>query len=181
MHEILVGLSIGFSVRIVFAAAEFAGELIGLQMGLNFAGFLNPSNNVQASAMAVFMGHMTALLFVVLNGHLMVLMAVVQSYKFVPLNSGILELIKNWRLHEMGALIFSSAFWMALPVMVLLLFVNLALGIMSRVAPQMNIYAVGFPVTLTAGLVGLLILFPFMDRAFFVLFELALENFGTAI
>lgn len=181
MHEILVGLSIGFSVRIVFAAAEFAGELIGLQMGLNFAGFFNPSSNVQSSAMAVFMGHMTALLFVVLNGHLMVLMAVVQSYKFVPLNSGMLELIQNWRLHEMGALIFSSAFWMALPVMVLLLLVNIALGIMSRVAPQMNIYAVGFPVTLTAGLVGLLILFPFMDRAFFALFELALENFGRSV
>ena len=177
MHEILVGLSIGFSVRIVFAAAEFAGELIGLQMGLNFAGFFNPSNNVQASAMAVFMSHMTALLFVVLNGHLMVLMAVVQSYKLIPLNSSMLEMIQNWRLHEMGALIFSSAFWMALPVMVLLLLVNIALGIMSRVAPQMNIYAVGFPVTLTAGLAGLLILFPFMDRAFFALFELALNNF----
>ena len=168
MHEILVGLSIGFSVRVVFAAAEFAGEIIGLQMGLNFAGFFNPSNNNQASAMAVFMGHMTALLFVVLNGHLMVLLAVVQSYKFI-------------RLHEMGALIFSSALWMALPVMVLLLLVNIALGFMSRVAPQMNIYAVGFPVTLTAGLAGLLILFPFMDRAFFSLFELALENFGRSI
>jgi len=181
MHEILVGLSIGFSVRVVFAAAEFAGEIIGLQMGLNFAGFFNPSNNNQASAMAVFMGHMTALFFVVLNGHLMVLLAVVQSYKFIPLNSGMLELIQNWRLHEMGALIFSSALWMALPVMVLLLLVNIALGFMSRVAPQMNIYAVGFPVTLTAGLAGLLILFPFMDRAFFSLFELALENFGRSI
>lgn len=180
MHEILVGLSIGFSVRIVFAVAEFAGEIIGLQMGLNFAGFFNPSNNMQASAMAVFMGHMTALLFVVLNGHLMVLMAVVKSYKFVPLNSSMLELIQNWRLHEMGALIFSSAFWMALPVMVLLLLVNIALGFMSRVAPQMNIYAVGFPVTLTAGLAGLLILFPFMDRAFFNLFELGLERFGAS-
>ena len=77
---------------------------------------------------------------------------------------------------EMGAHVFASAFWMALPLTVLLLLANLALGIMSRVAPQMNIYAIGFPVTLATGLGGLALILPLMDRSLLALLELALDK-----
>ena len=76
-QQVAVGLAIGFSVRLVFAAVELAGEIIGLQMGLNFASFFDPSSNAQISAVARFFGHMAMLLFVVINGHLLILMAVV--------------------------------------------------------------------------------------------------------
>ena len=176
VHEVLVGMSIGFAVRLVFAAAELAGELIGLQMGLNFAGFFDPASNTQGSALASFFGQITALLFIAVNGHLLVLTAVVRSYERIPLDGSVMDMLRQVRLYEMGAHVFASAFWMALPLTVLLLLANLALGIMSRVAPQMNIYAIGFPVTLATGLGGLAMLLPLMDRSLLALLELALDK-----
>ena len=176
VHEVLVGLSIGFAVRLVFAAAELAGELIGLQMGLNFAGFFDPASSTQGSALASFFGQLTALLFITINGHLLLLMAVVRSYERIPLGSGVVDMLRQARLHEMGAQVFASAFWMALPLTVLLLLANLALGIMSRIAPQMNIFAIGFPITLVTGLGGLALILPLMDRSLLALLEGALTR-----
>ena len=76
-QQVVVGVAIGLAVRIVFASVELAGEVIGLQMGLNYAGFFDPSTNSQSSAVGRFFGNTTMLLFVVLNGHLMLLQAVV--------------------------------------------------------------------------------------------------------
>ena len=80
MQQVVVGVAIGLAVRVVFAAIEVAGEVIGLQMGLNFAGFFDPSTNSQTSAVGRFFGNTTMLLFVVLNGHLMVLHTVIASF-----------------------------------------------------------------------------------------------------
>ncbi|MBL8365335.1 MAG: flagellar biosynthetic protein FliR, partial [Comamonas sp.] len=80
-QQVAVGLAIGFAMRLVFAAVELAGEVVGLQMGLNFASFFDPTSNAQVSAVARFYGYLAMLLFVVINGHLMVLMAVVESFQ----------------------------------------------------------------------------------------------------
>ncbi len=85
-QQVLIGLSIGFAVRLVFAAMELAGEVVGFQMGLNFAAFFDPSLNSQSSAVARFFGQMATLLFVVLNGHIMVLMAVTKSFEAFPVS-----------------------------------------------------------------------------------------------
>ncbi|HRO82169.1 MAG TPA: flagellar biosynthetic protein FliR, partial [Alicycliphilus denitrificans] len=147
LQQVGVGLAIGFAVRLVFVAVELAGEVIGLQMGLNFASFFDPASNAQVSAVARFFGNIAMLLFVVVNGHLMVLMAVVKSFESFPVDGHFLQAVAQMRLHELGASVFASGLWIALPMIALLLFVNLTLGVISRVAPQMNIYAVGFPVT----------------------------------
>jgi flagellar biosynthetic protein FliR len=104
-------------------------------------------------------------------------MAVVRSYERIPLGSGVVDMLRQARLHEMGAQVFASAFWMALPLTVLLLLANLALGIMSRIAPQMNIFAIGFPITLVTGLGGLALTLPLMDRSLLALLEGALSRF----
>ena len=78
VQQVGIGLTIGFVVRLVFAVFELAGEVVGFQMGLNFASFFDPSFNAQTSATARFYGYMASLLFIVLNGHLMVLMAVIR-------------------------------------------------------------------------------------------------------
>ena len=83
VQQVGIGLAIGFVVRLVFAAFELAGDVVGFQMGLNFAAFFDPSLNTQASATARFFGYMASLLFVVLNGHLMVLMAVDAQFRGV--------------------------------------------------------------------------------------------------
>jgi len=176
-QQVMVGLAIGFAVRLVFAAVELAGEIIGLQMGLNFASFFDPASNAQISAVARFFGHTSMLLFVVINGHLMVLMAVIESFEAFPADGNFLVALGQMRIYELGASLFASALWIALPMIALLLFVNLALGIISRVAPQMNIYAVGFPVTLTVGLLGIAATLPLLEQPILRLMQQAMDIF----
>ncbi|ODS64437.1 MAG: flagellar biosynthetic protein FliR [Acidovorax sp. SCN 65-108] len=178
-QQVAVGLAIGFSVRLVFAAVELAGEIIGLQMGLNFASFFDPSSNAQISAVARFFGHMAMLLFVVINGHLLILMAVVKSFDRFPVDGNFLHALGQMRLYELGSSLFASALWIALPMIALLLFVNLTLGIISRVAPQMNIYAVGFPVTLTVGMLGIVATLPLLEQPVLALMQQAVDLFAA--
>ena len=179
VQQVGIGLAMGFAVRLVFAAVELAGEIIGLQMGLNFASFFDPTSNAQVSAVARFFGNTSMLLFVVINGHLMVLMAVVKSFDSFPVGGNFLQAIGQMRLHELGASLFSSALWIALPMIALLLFVNLTLGIISRVAPQMNIYAVGFPVTLTVGMLGITATLPMLEQPMLALLQQSIDLFAA--
>jgi flagellar biosynthetic protein FliR len=176
-QQVVIGLTIGFAVRLVFAAVELAGEVVGFQMGLNFASFFDPSLNTQSSAAARFFGQMASLLFVVLNGHIMVLMAVIKSFESFPVDQNFLEALKKMKIYDLGADLFASGLWIALPMVGMLMFTNLALGIVSRVAPQMNIYSVGFPVTLTVGLIGMAVTLPMLDQPFLALMERVIDIF----
>lgn len=177
-QQVGIGLAIGFTVRLVFAAVELAGEVVGFQMGLGFASFFNPAMSTQSSAVANFFGQMAAFLFVVMNGHLMVLMAVIKSFKAFPVDQNFLEAVKQMKIYDLGADLFASGLWIALPMIGMLMFANLALGIVSRVAPQMNIYAIGFPITLTVGLVGIAATLPMLDQPFMALMERAIDIFA---
>jgi flagellar biosynthesis protein FliR len=144
-QQVVIGVAIGLAVRIVFAAVELAGEVIGLQMGLNYAGFFDPTTNQSTSAVGRFFGNTTMLLFVILNGHLMVLQAVVASFETFPLGTDALAAVSRMRLHELGSVVFRYGLWIALPMIGMLLFVNIILGVISRVAPQMNAIAITLP------------------------------------
>ena len=178
MQQVVVGVAIGLAVRIVFASVELAGEVIGLQMGLNFAGFFDPSTNSQTSAVGRFFGNTTMLLFVVLNGHLMVLQAVVSSFERFPLDGNARASIQEMRLHELGAIVFRYGLWIALPMIGMLLFVNIVLGFISRIAPQMNAFAIGFPLTLSVGLVGIAMTLPMLDGPVVALLQLSIRLFN---
>ncbi len=171
-QQVLIGLTMGFAARMVFAAIEFAGEVIGLQMGLNFAAFFDPTTGGQSTAVSRFFGTIAAWLFVVLNGHLLLTAAVVQSFQVFPVGAEPLAFLSTLQPQMWGADIFRLGLWIALPVMAMLLLVNLVMGVMSRVASQLNIFAVGFPITLSVGLIGLWLTLPMMQ----VPFTLALER-----
>jgi len=177
LQQILIGVCLGFAVRIVFTAIEFAGELIGLQMGLNYAGFFDPGTGGQATATSRFFGTMVAFLFVVINGHLLLINAVVQSFYSFPVGAEPFAFLHMAQPQVWGADIFRIGLWVALPLITMLLFVNLVLGIISRVASQINIFAVGFPITLGVGLVGILMTLPLMQMPFMVALEHMLANF----
>ena len=177
LQQVGVGLSIGFAVRLVFVAIEMAGEVIGLQMGLGYASFFDPASNSQRSAVARFYGNLTLLLFVVINGHLMVLMAVLESFQTFPVDGHFMQTVAQMQLHQLGGSVFASALWIALPLVAMLLFVNFAMGIISRVAPQMNIYAVGFPVTITVGLLGVTVTLPMLEQPMMALLQQAIDVF----
>ena len=177
VQQVFVGLSIGFAMRLVFATMELAGEVIGFQMGLNFAAFFDPSMNAQSSAMGRFFNQISLLLFVATNAHFLLIVAFVKSFQTFPVGQSMLLSLPHLSLHLLGASIFSSALWIAMPVVGMLLFVNLAMGIISRVAPQMNIFAVGFPITLVVGILGVALTLPMLERPFEALFLTMLAGF----
>ena len=177
VQQVVIGLSLGFAVRLVFAAVEFAGELIGLQMGLNFAGFFDPLSAATATASSRFFGTTVAWLFIVANGHLLVVAALVQSFSAFPVGPEPFAFLHQVQPQRWGAEIFSTGLWIALPLVTMLLFVNLVLGAISRVAPQINIFAIGFPVTLGVGLLGLLLTMPALNTPFTMTLERLLEQF----
>ena len=177
LQNVLIGLTLGFAVRVVFAAVEFAGELIGLQMGLNYAGFFDPASGGQATATSRFFGTIVALLFIVINGHLLVVAAVVQSFHAFPVAPEPFAFLRALQPQVWGSEVFAIGLWIALPLIAMLLFVNLVLGVISRVAPQMNVFAIGFPVTLAVGLLGMLLTLPMMQTPFTMALERMLSHF----
>lgn len=179
VQQVVVGLAIGFAVRLVFSCVELAGEVIGLQMGLNFAAFFDPALNTQSSAISRFFGQITILIFVVLNGPFMIIMAVIRSFETFPLGESYLDAFIRMQLYQLGADLFASALWIALPIIGMLLFTNMALGIISRVAPQMSIFSIGFPITLVVGMLGIAFTLPMLDQPFMALMERAVGLFGN--
>ncbi|HEY4957629.1 MAG TPA: flagellar biosynthetic protein FliR, partial [Caldimonas sp.] len=177
LQQVLIGLSLGFAVKIVFVAVEYAGEIIGLQMGLNFAAFFNPMSGGEETAVSRFFGISVSWLFIVSGGHLLVIAAVVQSFSAFPVGNDPFAFLRAVEPQRWGAEIFSLGLWLALPLVAMLLFTNLVLGVIARVAQQMNIFAIGFPITLGVGLVGVLLTLPLMDAPFTMALERMLENF----
>jgi flagellar biosynthetic protein FliR len=177
LQQMVVGLALGFSVRLVFAAVEFAGEIIGLQMGLNFAGFFDPATASTGTATARFFGTTIAWLFIVGGGHLLVIAVLVQSFQAFPVAPEPLALLRAAQPQRWGAEIFSMGLWIALPLVAMLLMVNLVLGVISRVASQINVFSVGFPITLGTGLLGLLLTLPALQQPFTVALERMLSHF----
>jgi flagellar biosynthetic protein FliR len=178
VQQAVIGLSLGFAVRLVFASIEFAGEIIGLQMGLNFAGFFDPLSATTATASSRFFGTLVAWLFIVINGHLLVIGALAQSFTAFPVGPEPFAFLQQVQPQRWGAELFSMGLWIALPLITMLLFVNLVLGAISRVAPQINIFAIGFPVTLGVGLLGMLLTLPALQRPFSMALERLLSAFG---
>ncbi|WP_348754881.1 flagellar biosynthetic protein FliR [uncultured Aquincola sp.] len=176
-QQVLIGLTLGFAVRIVFAAVEFAGELMGLQMGLNLAGFFDPATGGQATAVSRFFGIMVSWMFIVIGGHLLIIDAVIQSFRAFPAGPEPFAFIRAMRPEAWGAEIFSIGLWIAMPLVGIMLFVNLVLGLISRVASQMNIFAIGFPITLGVGLIGIVLTLPMMQTPFTMALEKMLERF----
>ena len=177
LQQIVIGASLGFAVRIVFAAVEFAGELVGLQMGLNFAGFFDPVTAGTSTTTSRFFGTTIAWLFIVVDGHLLVVAALVHSFAAFPASPEPFAFLAATAPHRWGAEIFATGLWIALPLVTMLLFVNLVLGAISRVAPQLSIFAIGFPVTLGVGLLGMLLTLPALQTPFTLTLERMLENF----
>ncbi len=162
-REVAIGLAIGFVARLVFAAFELAGETIGLQMGFSYAGYFDPQSG-SANAIGRTIGTLALLGFVALNGPLVLVAALVHSFEVFPIAVSVAVPWGQGELLRMGGEVFSLAATIALPFMALLLFVNLVLGVMSRVAPQFNIMAIGFPATIGAGLVLVAIGLPLIEQ-----------------
>lgn len=174
VHQALIGIAIGFMMRLFFAAVDIAGEMIGLQMGLSFAVFFSPQTGGQTSVVAEFMGLLTLLIFLALDGHLMLINVVVMSFEWLPVGATTND--AGWLLIvRYASVMFASGVLLALPMIATLLITNIALGVLTRAAPQLNLFAVGFPVTLSVGFVVLLIGLSFFAPVAQRLFEIGFD------
>ena len=175
VQNILVGVTLGFSVRLVFAALELAGEMIGLQMGLSYAGFFSPATGQTQNAVASFLALLALLMFVAIDGHLMLIHALAESFRVFPIAAADAAPISFDLLVRLAADMFSIALTIALPFLAVMLLVNVVLGVLARVAPQLNIFAVGFPLTLLVGLTVLFLLLPYVQTPLVAALERSLS------
>ncbi|HCB14841.1 MAG TPA: flagellar biosynthetic protein FliR [Gammaproteobacteria bacterium] len=159
-QQLLIGLSMGFLLRLVFGALELGGQVIATQIGLGFASLVDPQSGAQNALLSQFYTLLGTLVFLGLNGHLMLIQLLVDSFTVLPVaptgaDRDWLWIVVNWASH-----MFAGAVLVALPAIASLLVVNMAFGVMVRAAPQLNIFAVGFPITLILGLLIILYSLP---------------------
>lgn len=160
IYQMLIGLAMGFTIRIVFSAFETGGHVIGQTMGLGFAQMVDPSNGVTVPVVSQFYTIVGTLLFLALNGHLIVIEVLAESFQTMPIAMQTISSNGLWSLMILSTWIFKGAVLIALPAVSALLLVNIAFGVMMRAAPQLNIFAIGFPLTLTLGFVFILVTMP---------------------
>ena len=177
IQQIVIGVAMGFSMRLIFTAVEMAGHLAGLQMGLGFASFYDPINATQSAVIAQWLGMIAALAFLAMNGHLYMLSALAESFRTLPIGSmmpasGFRD-VAVW-----GGSIFAYGLQISLPLLAALLTANVALGILTRAAPQLNLFAIGFPITLAIGFFVLVLSMPYFIP---LLDRLVHEGLGTML
>jgi flagellar biosynthesis protein FliR len=149
--ELLIGVSIGMVVQLAFEALVFAGQSVSMTMGLGFATLVDPQRGAQTPVLGQMFMIFGTLIYLAINGHLMLLGALAQSFHSLPIGAAHVD--KNFLLSVVlwGARVFDAGLLIALPAVIALVIVNLALGVVTRAAPQLNLFGIGFTITLLAG------------------------------
>ncbi len=174
-REILIGIGMGLAIRVVFVAVNMAGDMIGLQMGLGFAQFYDPQSSAQVPVVGQFLGLLATLVFLSVNGHLLMIATLVESFQNVPPEATLSLAAGSMALVQWGSMIIQAAVQLSLPLIAVLLITNSALAVLTRASPQLNIFAIGFPITLGVGFIALLLVLPYMVPGFERLFEQGLQ------
>jgi flagellar biosynthetic protein FliR len=177
----LVGLAIGFVLQIAFAAPLIAAEIIGISMGIGFAAMVDPQNGAQSPALGTFLSVLLTLLFLSLDGHLLLIDLIVRSYELLPPGAAWLSPAKLENIAIFGGYAFLSGLLLALPVGFLLLCLNLVMGMLSRSAPALNLFSVGLPASLFVGVVALFVALPAMTDYMLVIVQEALDAANTLV
>ena len=181
LQQVLIGIALGFVMRIVFAIVMLAGEFIGFQMGLSFASFFDPGTGAQTAVISRLLNLVAMLVFLAVNGHLVMLNAFMHTFDIIPIAPGSLN-PNGWGvLIEWTRELFLSGMLLALPLLIILLTMNLAFGILNRTAQQITIFAVGFPITLTTGLIIITIVIPQTAPFLMQLFEAGYETMARLV
>jgi flagellar biosynthetic protein FliR len=174
-QEMLIGVAMGFSMRLVFAAIEFGGEIASSTMGFSFASFFDPSSAGRTSAISQFLALVATLAFLAMNAHLVMIEALVESFFTLPISGSPMSLTAPLEMVRWGGRIFASGLQISLPIVAALLVTNIALAILTRAAPQLNLFGIGFPITLGAGFLVISITLPYLGTPLQNLFNQGIE------
>lgn len=153
--QLLIGASIGFALQLVFQAVSYGGILIGQSMGLGFAELISPTSNTSVPVLGQFYMVMVSLLFLAMDGHLQVIQLLADSFRGLPPGVTGMDTKSLWLLVMAGGDLFAGALRVALPAMTALLLVNVGFAATSRASPAMNLFAVGFPISICMGFIAL--------------------------
>lgn len=180
-QQILIGLAMGFVIRIAFSAIELAGELAGITMGLSFASVFDPLAEHEATVTSQLFGWLALLIFVSSNLHLVVLATLADSFTLMPV-TGLPMGSSTFRQVTLGAgSLFAVGLQLAMPIIAALLVTNLALGILTRAAPQLNLFGVGLPVTLAVGFLAIALLLPYLSGPIVIALQKAIAMGSSAV
>jgi len=150
-EQIIIGALFGLSLQLFFQAFVIAGQIVAIQMGLAFASMVDPANGVNTTVISQFLTMLVTLLFLSMNGHLVVFEVLTESFTTLPVGGGLM-VNHFWELVGRMGWVLGASLLLVLPVITSLLVINIAFGVMTRAAPQLNIFAIGFPLTLVIGM-----------------------------
>lgn len=156
-QQVMIGAALGFVMQIIFSAIVNAGQLVGMQMGLGFAQMMDPQSGVNVPVISQFYNLMAVLLFLAMNGHLVLVQILADSFSVLPPGAGGLPTSALINIVYFGSWIFSGAVIMALPAIISLLMISVVMGVITKSTPQMNIFAVGFAISIIAGFIIILV------------------------
>lgn len=151
-YQIIIGVLFGLVIHTIFQAFNIAGQIIAMQMGLGFAQMMDPQSGVSVPAVSQFFMLMATLLYLSMNGHLFVISALIESFKIIPPMINEFAAINFDEVLKLGTIMFSYGIKIALPAIVALLITNVAFGVMTKAAPQFNIFTIGFSISMMLGI-----------------------------
>ncbi len=176
--EAVIGFALGFVLQLAFAIPSIAGEQIAGGMGMAIATSVDPSSGSQSGAVGQMLGIMLTLIFLAIGGHLLWLRLVLESYVLFPPGGDWDAGAQGWLVASFAAQAFTTALAIALPVTLVLLLVQMVTGVISRSAPSLNLFALGLPAGVLAGLVALIASTPLLGEQFTTLAQTAIEQVG---
>ncbi|HUO81210.1 MAG TPA: flagellar biosynthetic protein FliR [Steroidobacteraceae bacterium] len=180
-EQVLVGVAIAFVVQVVFDALSLAGQLVATTMGLGFATMIDPARGASTAVVSQFYLILGMLIFLALDGHIALISVLADSFRVLPPGPAALGPESFLALARWGGRIFEAGTMIALPAVVGLVLVNLALGIVSRAAPQLNLFAVGFPISMLLGFTMLMLSLPTLQGNLERLFLEAIDTAGRIV
>ena len=151
-EQLVIGVMLGFVLQLFFHVFIVSGQLLAMQMGLGFASMVDPANGISVPVLGQFFNMLVILLLLSVNGHLVVLESLAESFVTLPVGAG-LSTNHFWEVAGKLGWVLGAGLLLVLPAITALLVVNLAFGLMTRAAPQLNIFSIGFPLTLVLGLI----------------------------
>jgi flagellar biosynthetic protein FliR len=162
MQQLLIGLAMGFAVRIMMACVELAGEISSMTMGLGFATFYDPQSQGHTSVISQFLALLMTMVYITSNMHLVLLSTLVQTFTSLPISASPMSTEGFHQLAIWGGRIFSAGVQISLPIVAALLITNIALGVLTRAAPSLNLFGIGFPITIGMGFAMVALSLPYL-------------------
>jgi flagellar biosynthetic protein FliR len=169
-EQMIIGLAIGLMMQVIFSAIEMAGQISGMTMGFGFATNYDPQSAGTTIVISQLMGILALLVFLSMNGHLIMIAGLLESFYAFPVTAEP-RMIDGMTIAIWGAKLFSIALQLSLPIVATLLITNLALGILTKSSPQLNIFGIGFPITLCVGFVVIMLMLPTMAAPYQYILE----------